>query len=56
MECKHEQIKCVNCVKYCLICGVKLANCVQPLPKEGPEEKPVEMPKKAIRKKRGEAK
>ena len=24
MACKHEQIKCVNCVKYCLICGEKL--------------------------------
>ena len=21
MACKHEQIKCVNCVKSCLICG-----------------------------------
>lgn len=24
MICLHPQIKCVNCVKSCLICGAKL--------------------------------
>lgn len=24
MACKHEYVKCVNCVKYCMICGEKL--------------------------------
>ena len=24
MACTHEQIKCVNCVKFCLVCGEKL--------------------------------
>lgn len=24
MACTHEAIKCVNCVKYCLKCGVEL--------------------------------
>ena len=24
MECKHEQIRCTNCVKYCLKCGAEL--------------------------------
>lgn len=56
MDCRHERIKSVNCVKYCLICGARLADFVQPLPKEGTEEKAVETPKKAVRKKRGEAK
>ena len=56
MDCRHERIQSVNCVKYCLICGAKLADCVQPLPSEGQEEKPAETPKKAVRKKRGEAK
>ena len=22
--CLHERIKCVNCVKFCAVCGVKL--------------------------------
>lgn len=24
MACKHEAIKCVDCVKFCLKCGAKL--------------------------------
>lgn len=24
MACTHEEIKCVNCVKYCLKCGAEL--------------------------------
>lgn len=24
MECKHHIVKCVNCVKYCQICGARL--------------------------------
>lgn len=24
MSCNHERIKCVNCVKTCLICGAEL--------------------------------
>lgn len=24
VDCKHERIKCVNCVKICLICGAEL--------------------------------
>lgn len=54
MNCKHERIKSVNCVKYCMICGQKLPDCVQPIPSKGEEEKPVETPKKAIKRKRGE--
>ena len=53
MDCRHERIKCINCVKYCMDCGARLADCVQPLPKE---EKPAQEPKKATKKKRGEAK
>lgn len=26
MACKHERIRCTNCVKYCLDCGVELPN------------------------------
>lgn len=54
MDCRHEQIKSVNCVKYCLICGARLADCVQPLPKEGQEEKAGETQKKGVKRKRGE--
>ena len=24
MACEHKQIKNVNCVKYCLLCGARL--------------------------------
>ena len=24
MACTHERIKCVNCVKYCIVCGAEL--------------------------------
>lgn len=51
MNCKHERIKSVNCVKYCMICGQKLPDCVQPIPSIGKEEKPVETPKKAVKRK-----
>ena len=57
MNCRHERIKCVNCVKYCMDCGIRLADCVQPLkPDNVQKDTPEETPKKATRKKRGEAK
>ena len=24
MDCKHPIVKCVNCVKYCEICGARI--------------------------------
>ena len=51
MNCKHERIKSVNCVKYCMICGQKLPDCAQPIPSTRQEEKPVETQKKAVKRK-----
>lgn len=45
MNCTHERIKSVNCVKYCLICGQKLPDCAQPIPIKGEAEKAVETQK-----------
>ena len=35
MECKHHIVKCVNCVKYCQICGARLDT---PMPVEAATE------------------
>ena len=51
MNCTHERIKSVNCVKYCMICGQKLPDCVQPIPSTEEEEKPAETQKKAVKRK-----
>ena len=49
MACKHEQIKCVNCVKSCLICGEILP--ADFLPGKSPKaEKAAETPEKAAKK------
>jgi hypothetical protein len=34
-----------------MICGQKLPDCVQPIPSTEQEEKPVETPKKAVKRK-----
>lgn len=51
MDCKHEKIRCTNCVKFCMICGQKLPDCAQPIPSTGEEEKAVE-PQKTGRKRK----
>lgn len=37
MACTHDRIKCVNCVKYCITCGVKLPADYKP-GKDTPEQ------------------
>lgn len=47
MACKHERIKCVNCVKSCMICGEILPDdffTKKKPKKEKPVEKPAEVP------------
>ena len=43
MDCNHDEIKCVNCVKYCLKCGAELPKDF--IPGKAPEA--AEMPVKA---------
>ena len=51
MACKHERIKCVNCVKYCMICGEQLPadfiqkNAKKEAPAAEPEPKKETKPK-----------
>lgn len=49
--CNHDEIKCVNCVKYCLKCGAELPKDF--IPGKAPEaaETPAEPVKKTTRKK-----
>lgn len=51
MDCKHEEIKCVNCVKYCLKCGKELPSDFIPGQKPIPVDEAAETPKKTTRKK-----
>lgn len=46
MACTHEQIKCVNCVKYCLKCGEKLPEDFVPGKSTSAHEKAAESPEK----------
>lgn len=49
MACKHEQIKCVNCEKYCLICGEKLPADFKPGKSKPKEEKAAETPENDVK-------
>ena len=51
MNCKHEHIKCVNCVKYCILCGAELPPDFVP----GAVEKPQEEPKKPAKRRKEKA-
>ena len=54
MACEHKQIKSVNCVLYCCECGAVLPPDALRTGNNPPaEEKPVEPPKKAPKRKRG---
>lgn len=46
MACTHEQIKCVNCVKYCITCGVKLPEDYKPGKDAPAQDKAVKTPEK----------
>ena len=55
MECKHERIRCTDGVFYCLLCGVRIDYPPKVEASTGPEEKPAETVKKAVkRNKKGE--
>lgn len=45
MACKHEQIKCVNCVKSCLICGEILPADFKPGKSKPKADTPAKPPK-----------
>ena len=47
MACEHKRLKCTNNVFFCLDCGAMVPN-----PYEA--KKPVEVPKKAVKRKRKE--
>lgn len=49
MACKHEQIKCVNCVKSCLICGEILPADFLPGKSKPKEEKAAETPENDVK-------
>ena len=50
MACNHEQIKCENCVKSCLICGEILpADFIQGK-HQPPAEKAAETPENGVKK------
>lgn len=40
MACKHKQLKCVNCVFYCLDCGAQV-KAPKPAKQKNPAEKTV---------------
>lgn len=50
MGCKHEVIKCVNCVYFCDLCGARLTEDQIPTQKENAPEakKPVKKRAKRI--------
>ena len=53
--CEHKHIKSVNCVLYCIDCGIRLpSNFLDKKPTE--EAKPVKSPKKGKRTKKEESK
>lgn len=49
MACKHEQIKCVNCVKSCLICGEILPEDFKPGKSKPKADTPAKQPKNAVK-------
>lgn len=49
MACKHEQIKCVNCVKSCLICGEILPADFLPGKSKPKAEKAAETPENGVK-------
>ena len=52
--CKHEKLKCTSNVFYCLECGVALPD-PQAVKDEGGQQKPVEAPKTARKRKAAKA-
>lgn len=50
MACTHERIKCVNCVKYCITCGVELPADYQPGKDTPKQEKAAETPENGTKK------
>lgn len=49
MACNHERIKCVNCVKSCLICGEILPADFLPGKSKPKAEKAEETPENAVK-------
>ena len=55
MACEHKRLKCTNNVFYCMDCGAVVPNPYEGKASTGPEEKPAETVKKAVkRNKKGE--
>ena len=55
MNCKHERLMCTDNRFFCLVCGAEVASPHEADKQEGQEEKPVETPKNARKRKRKES-
>lgn len=49
MACEHKRLRCTDCRWFCVECGAEVANPYEQDKHIGQEEKPVEAPKKAVK-------